>query len=67
LADEEAINSVQNQRKVDDSFVGKLNHIVQLTGYSDPIYAESFVLIHKYDIQFDVLFINRSGKVLQNV
>ena len=39
--------------------------IVQLTGYSDSIYAEAFVTIHKYDIQFEVLMINRLNEPLQ--
>jgi len=38
---------------------------VQLTGYSDSIYAEAFVTIHKFDIQFEVLLVNRLDEPLQ--
>jgi len=51
----------------DTDFVSKLSKLVQLTGYSDPIYAEAFVMIHKFDISFEVLLINRSSKPLQNI
>ena len=34
----------------DNDFAAKLSKLVQLTGYSDPIYSETFVYIHKYDI-----------------
>ena len=51
----------------EQSFVQKLSHLVQLTGYGDPIYAEAFVDIHKYDIAFDVLIVNRTAKMVQNV
>ncbi len=40
---------------------------MQLTGYSDPIYCEAIVHIHKYDITFDVFLTNRTAKVLQNI
>lgn len=30
--------------------MSKLNHIVQLTGFSDPVYAEAVVNVHQYDI-----------------
>ena len=28
----------------------KLNRVYQLTGFSDPIYAEAYVSVHRYDI-----------------
>ncbi|CAA2999016.1 coatomer subunit beta-1-like [Olea europaea subsp. europaea] len=45
----------------------KLNHIVQLTGFSDPVYAEAYVTIHQYDIVMDVTVINRTKQTLQNL
>ncbi|KRX00780.1 Armadillo-type fold [Pseudocohnilembus persalinus] len=48
-------------------FVHKLGTLVQLTGLSDPIYAEAFVNIHKFDIQFEVFLVNRTNKMLQNI
>eukprot|EP01098_Paradermamoeba_levis_P006129 TRINITY_DN2544_c0_g1_i1.p1 TRINITY_DN2544_c0_g1~~TRINITY_DN2544_c0_g1_i1.p1 ORF type:complete len:934 (-),score=297.14 TRINITY_DN2544_c0_g1_i1:23-2824(-) len=45
----------------------KLSRIIQLTGYSDPIYAEAFVNVHQYDIVLDVTVINQTSDTLQNV
>jgi coatomer subunit beta len=28
----------------------RLNRVYQLTGFSDPIYAEAFVNVHQYDV-----------------
>ena len=33
----------------------KLSKVTQLTGFSDPIYAEAYVHVHQYDIVLDVL------------
>jgi coatomer subunit beta len=44
-----------------------LSKVVQLTGFSDPIYAEAYVTAHRYDIVLDVLVINRTGETMQNV
>jgi coatomer subunit beta len=41
--------------------------IYQLTGYSDPIYAEAFVTVHHYDILLKIVLINRTAKTIQNV
>lgn len=30
--------------------MSKLSRIVQLTGFSDPVYAEAVVNVHQYDI-----------------
>ena len=32
----------------------KLNRVLQLTGFSDPVYAEAYVTEHQYDIVMDV-------------
>ena len=45
----------------------KLNRVLQLTGFSDPVYAESYVTVHQYDIVMDVTATNRTNEVLQNV
>ena len=45
----------------------KLNKIVQLTGMSDPIYAECYVHVNLYDIVLDIILVNQSQKTLQNV
>ncbi|KAJ3680538.1 hypothetical protein LUZ60_016816 [Juncus effusus] len=45
----------------------KLNRILQLTGFSDPVYAEAYVTVHHYDITLDVTIINRTKQTLQNL
>ncbi|KAK8966193.1 Coatomer subunit beta-1 [Platanthera guangdongensis] len=45
----------------------KLNRILQLTGFSDPVYAEAYVTVHHYDIVLDVTVINRTKDTLQNL
>ena len=32
----------------------RLNRVLQLTGFSDPVYAEAHVTVHQYDIVMDV-------------
>ncbi|XAR63849.1 hypothetical protein NMG60_11023969 [Bertholletia excelsa] len=49
----------------DDS--NKLNRILQLTGFSDPVYAEAYVTVNHYDIVLDVTVINRTKETLQNL
>ncbi|KAL2549236.1 Coatomer subunit beta-1 [Forsythia ovata] len=44
-----------------------LNRIIQLTGFSDPVYAEAYVTVHQYDIVLDVTVINRTKETLQNL
>ncbi|XP_062197148.1 coatomer subunit beta-1 [Phragmites australis] len=55
----------QFTKDADDS--NKLNRILQLTGFSDPVYAEAFVTVHHYDIVLDVTVINRTKETLQNL
>ncbi|KAL6516908.1 hypothetical protein OROHE_018196 [Orobanche hederae] len=51
----------------DEDDANKLNRIIQLTGFSDPVYAEAFVTVHHYDIVLDVTIINRTKDTLQNL
>lgn len=44
-----------------------LNRIIQLTGFSDPVYAEAYVTVHQYDIVLDVMVINRTQSTMQNL
>jgi len=39
----------------------KLNKVSQLTGFSDPVYAEAYVHVNQYDIVLDVLIVNQTG------
>lgn len=44
----------------------KLSKVTQLTGFSDPVYAECYVNVNQYDICLDVLIVNQSNDTLQN-
>lgn len=44
----------------------KLNKVTQLTGFSDPVYAEAYVNVNQYDIVLDVFILNQTADTLQN-
>lgn len=44
-----------------------LPHVHQLTGYSDPVYAEATIEVHEFDIILDILVINRTPNTLTNL
>lgn len=50
-----------------DGHSSKLHHVHQLTGYSDPVYAEATVTVHDYDIILDMLIVNRTPNTLTNL
>ncbi|KAK7686605.1 hypothetical protein QCA50_010205 [Cerrena zonata] len=50
-----------------EDFISNLSRISQLTGFSDPIYAEAYVKIHGFDIMLDVLLVNQTPNTLQNL
>mmetsp|Transcript_198 Transcript_198/g.520 ORF Transcript_198/g.520 Transcript_198/m.520 type:complete len:948 (-) Transcript_198:1112-3955(-) len=60
-----ATSNQQVNRRSD--FVSKLNKVIQLTGRSDPIYAETTVTVHQYDILLDILVVNQSNSTMQNL
>lgn len=41
--------------------------VYQLTGFSDPVYAEAFVSVNQFDIALDVLIVNQTNDTLQNL
>ncbi|WVR08094.1 hypothetical protein IAU60_005140 [Kwoniella sp. DSM 27419] len=53
--------------EVKDDFVSKLSRISQLTGFSDPVYAETVVTLSQYDIILDVLLVNTTNETMQNL
>ncbi|GAA5982422.1 hypothetical protein JCM11641_006978 [Rhodosporidiobolus odoratus] len=48
-------------------FLSKLSRVVQLTGFSDPVYAEAYVHVQGFDILLDVLLVNQTDETLQNL
>ncbi|XP_034242398.1 coatomer subunit beta [Thrips palmi] len=55
-----------NSKEMGMSGATKLNKVTQLTGFSDPVYAEAYVHVNQYDIVLDVLIVNQTGSTLQN-
>ncbi|KAJ3110439.1 coatomer subunit beta [Phlyctochytrium bullatum] len=57
LADEYEmdINKATGANQKGSDFVSKLNKVVQLTGFSDPVYAEAYVNVHQYDILMGII------------
>jgi coatomer subunit beta len=45
----------------------ELNHVYQLSGFADPVYAEAFVTVHDYDIVLEILVMNRTPNTLANL
>lgn len=50
-----------------EDLTSKLSRVVQLTGFSDPVYAEAYVKVHQFDIVLDVLLVNQTNDTLQNL
>ncbi len=44
-----------------------LFQVVQLTGFSDPVYGEAYVNVNEYDIVLDVLVVNQTPDTLQGL
>ncbi|CCH42484.1 hypothetical protein BN7_2029 [Wickerhamomyces ciferrii] len=53
--------------KVEEDLSSRLNKIVQLTGFSDPVYAEAYVKVHQFDVVLDVLLVNQTTETLRNL
>ena len=44
-----------------------MSQVIQLTGFSDPVYAEAYVIVNQYDIALDVLVVNQTSDTLQGL
>ncbi|XP_046326650.1 coatomer subunit beta-like isoform X2 [Haliotis rufescens] len=58
---------MSNKKDADPAGASKLNKVTQLTGFSDPVYAEAYVNVNQYDIVLDVLIVNQTSDTLQNL
>ncbi|KAJ2308463.1 coatomer subunit beta, partial [Coemansia sp. RSA 2705] len=47
--------------------VSKLDSVVQLTGFSDAVYAEAYVNVNQYDILLDIMVVNQTNATLRNL
>ena len=69
---EAAVDDVQvalsnESLEADGDFIGKLHRVVQLSGFSDPVYAEATVTVHQFDILVEMLVVNQTADTLQNL
>jgi coatomer subunit beta len=64
LAGEDTFNSEDYMGDIKKDIDAK---VYQLTGYSDPLYAEAFVEVHHYDILLKIILVNRTNKTLPNI
>ncbi|CAH0553104.1 unnamed protein product [Brassicogethes aeneus] len=62
----QAVIGGRGQGQDSNTGVNKLNKVTQLTGFSDPVYAEAYVHVNQYDIVLDVLIVNQTNDTLQN-
>mmetsp|Transcript_48318 Transcript_48318/g.114974 ORF Transcript_48318/g.114974 Transcript_48318/m.114974 type:complete len:965 (+) Transcript_48318:90-2984(+) len=68
IEDEDAMDMTRATGAAEEEdFGSRLKRITQLTGLSDPVYAEAVVTVHEYDIVLDVLLINQLNEPLRNV
>merc|ERR1719440_551017 len=48
-------------------FSKRLAKVQQMTGLADPVYVEAFLQVHSFDLVLEMLMVNRTNDVLQNV
>ncbi|KAF9055737.1 coatomer protein [Panaeolus papilionaceus] len=64
---DEDVGRATGSGEVQEDFMSNLSRISQLTGFSDPIYAEAYVKMHGFDILLDILLVNQTANTLQNL
>jgi coatomer subunit beta len=67
IKEEASLRKVGGTFETTDHQTHRFQRIVQLTGFSDPLYAEAYVHVHQYDIVLDVTIINQTSDTLQGV
>lgn len=64
---EKELSAVQGAISPKEDLTSRLGKIVQLTGFSDPVYAEAYVKVHQFDVTLDVLIVNQTTTTLRNL
>ena len=72
ISSDEALNlvlndQINNNNTNDAAKRANLNRVVQLTGFSDAIYAETYVQMSGKEVLLDLLLVNQTEETLQNV
>ncbi|KAL6941550.1 hypothetical protein ACO0RG_002684 [Hanseniaspora osmophila] len=65
--EEDLLLATQGPKKQAKSSISKLSKIIQLTGFSDPVYAEACVTNNQFDVVLDVLLVNQTRETLKNL
>ena len=73
--DEEIIFGMYNEEiempsiinEVEDKTLATFQNIIQLSGYSDPLYIEASLELSQFDISIDTLIVNQSQSTVQNI
>lgn len=65
--EQDIIRAIGSGEKAAERPTSKLSRVVQLTGYSDPVYVEAYVTVNQFDIVLDVLIFNQTYDVLKNL
>uniref|UniRef100_A0A5S6R4B0 Coatomer subunit beta n=1 Tax=Trichuris muris TaxID=70415 RepID=A0A5S6R4B0_TRIMR len=67
LFDQSLSQALGQQRKTEKFTIAstKLDNITQLSGFSDPVYAEALITLSNYDITLDCLIVNQTGDTLE--
>ncbi|KAG8800344.1 coatomer subunit beta, partial [Serendipita sp. 400] len=61
------VSRATGSNDVVDDIASNLSSVIQLTGFSDPVYAEAYVKVHGFDILLDVLIVNQTTTTMQNL
>lgn len=60
--------SLASQAALDGQlFAERLAKVQQMTGLADPVYVEAFLQVHSFDLVLELLVVNRTQEILQNV
>lgn len=61
------IDQIKSVDEESRKFLARLNRVVQLSGFSDSIYAEATITIHPFDVVLELYLVNQSEDMLNNV
>ncbi|VUG20189.1 SEC26 [Brettanomyces bruxellensis] len=64
---EQELHKISTGTAKKEDLTSRLKKIVQLTGFSDPVYAEAYVQVHQFDVTLDILVVNQTTDTLRNM
>jgi len=66
LADDDDVDFL-NSEEANEDFGKRLNKVMALTAFGDPLYCEAIVTMHSFDIILDIFIVNRTADTLSNI